>query len=98
MPAAFDRIASMFGPAGLAAVVGGTVAGGAAAQSDAPLQAGDAVGVSLMQGDLSMAGTGTVTLVDEGPGARVRAPLLQPGVVTLPDDPRLGAPRCCPAS
>ena len=65
-PAAFDRIASTFGPAGLAPVVGGTVAAGAAAQFDVPLQAGDAVGVSLMQGDLSMAGTGTVTLVDEG--------------------------------
>ena len=68
-PAAFDRIAAMFGPAGLAPVVGGTAAGGAA-QSDAPLQAGDAVGVSLMQGDLSMAGTGTVTLVE---GDRVYA-------------------------
>ncbi len=68
-PAAFDRIAAMFGPAGLAPVVGGTVAGGTA-QSDAPLQAGDAVGVSLMQGDLSMAGTGTVTLVE---GDRVYA-------------------------
>ena len=65
-PAAFDRIASMFGPAGLAPVVGGTVAGGAAAQSDTPLQAGDAVGVGLMRGDLSMAGTGTVTLVEDG--------------------------------
>ncbi len=69
-PAAFDRIASMFGPAGLAPVVGGTVAGRTAAQSDGPLEAGDAVGVSLMQGDLSMAGTGTVTLVE---GDRVYA-------------------------
>ena len=64
-PAAFDRIAAMFGPAGLAPVVGGTVTGGAA-QSDAPLEAGDALGVSLMRGDLSMAGTGTVTLVEDG--------------------------------
>ncbi len=65
-PAAFDRIAALFGPTGLTPVVGGAVAGGAAAQSDAPLEAGDAVGVSLMQGDLSMAGTGTVTLVEDG--------------------------------
>ena len=65
-PAAFDRIAALFAPAGLAPVVGGTAAGGSAAQSDAPLQAGDAIGVSLMQGDLSMAGTGTVTLVENG--------------------------------
>ena len=65
-PDAFDRIAPLFRSAGLAAVVGGTAAGRTAAQSDAPLQAGDAVGVSLMQGDLSMAGTGTVTLVENG--------------------------------
>ena len=65
-PAAFDRIAALFAPAGLTPVVGGTVAGRAAAQSDAPLQAGDAVGVSLMRGDLSMAGTGTVTFVEDG--------------------------------
>ena len=65
-PDAFDRIAPLFRSAGLAAVVGGTAAGRTAARSDAPLQAGDAVGVSLMQGDLSMAGTGTVTLVENG--------------------------------
>ena len=65
-PAAFDHIAPLFRSAGMAAVVGGAAAGGAAAQSDAPLQPGDAVGVSLMQGDLSMAGTGTVTLVEDG--------------------------------
>ena len=65
-PAAFDHIAPLFRSAGMAAVVGGTATGRAAAQSDAPLQAGDAVGVSLMQGDLSMAGTGTVTLVENG--------------------------------
>ena len=65
-PAAFDRIAPLFRSAGMAAVVGGTAAGRTAAQSGAPLQAGDAVGVSLMQGDLSMAGTGTVTLVENG--------------------------------
>lgn len=66
-PAAFDRIAPLFRSAGMAAVVGGATRGGAAAQqAGAPLQPGDAVGVSLMQGDLSMAGTGTVTLVENG--------------------------------
>ena len=65
-PAAFDRIAPLFRSAGMAAVVGGAAAGGAAAQYAAPLRPGDAVGVSLMQGDLSMAGTGTVTLVENG--------------------------------
>ena len=58
-----DRIAPMFRAAGMIAV-----AGGASAQTvpDGPLQPGDAVGVSLIRGDLSMAGTGTVTLVDGG--------------------------------
>ena len=32
----------------------------------APLQAGDPIGATLVRGDLTMAGTGTVTLVDEG--------------------------------
>ena len=59
-----DRIAPMFRAAGMVAVIGG----GASAQTipDGPLQPGDAVGVSLIRGDLAMAGTGTVTLVDDG--------------------------------
>lgn len=63
--AAMDHIAPLFRSAGMVPVVGGALS---AAQSlpDGPLQAGDAVGVSLVRGDLSMAGTGTVTLVDEG--------------------------------
>lgn len=32
----------------------------------APLQAGDPIGATLVRGDLTMAGTGTVTLVDDG--------------------------------
>ena len=91
-PAAFDRIASMFGPAGLAPVVGGTAAGGrSAAQSDAPLQAGDAVGVSLMQGGPVDGGHGHRHPRGGRPGVRVRAPVLQPRRVALPDDPRVGA-------
>jgi hypothetical protein len=47
--------------------VAGTVAGGSApAIDDRPLQAGDAIGVSLVSGDLNLGATGTVTLV-EGP-------------------------------
>lgn len=64
-PEALGRIAPMFHTAGLVAVVGGA-SGQTTPQSDGPLQPGDPVGVSLMQGDLSMAGTGTVTLVDDG--------------------------------
>ncbi|MDP7693214.1 MAG: SpoIVB peptidase S55 domain-containing protein, partial [Vicinamibacterales bacterium] len=61
---AIDHIAPMFRAAGMVAVVGGGVS--SQTESDAPLQPGDAVGVSLIRGDLSMAGTGTVTHVDEG--------------------------------
>jgi hypothetical protein len=49
-------------------VTGGS--GGAAIESTEPLQPGDAVGVSLVRGDLELAGTGTVTHVD---GDRVYA-------------------------
>ena len=35
-------------------------------EAAAPLQAGDPIGATLVRGDLTMAGTGTVTLVDDG--------------------------------
>jgi hypothetical protein len=44
-------------------MAGGAFQGQDAAQS-APLEAGDALGVSLVTGDLEFAGTGTVTKVD----------------------------------
>ena len=46
--------------------VGGLRAGAQAAEDDRPLEPGDPVGASLIQGDLAMAGTGTVTLVEDG--------------------------------
>ena len=59
-----DQIAPMFRAAGLVAVIGG---GGTTQTGSAePLQPGDAIGVGLIRGDLSMAATGTVTLVDDG--------------------------------
>ena len=61
---AIDHIAPMFRAAGMVAVAGGAIS--AQRMPDAPLQPGDAIGVSLIRGDLSMAGTGTVTLVDNG--------------------------------
>ena len=48
------------------AASGAAPQGGPAPRDDAPLQPGDAVGAALMRGDLTMAGTGTVTLVDDG--------------------------------
>ena len=63
-PDVIDRLAPMFRAAGMIAVAGG--AAFAQTAPDEPLQPGDTVGVSLIRGDLAMAGTGTVTLVDEG--------------------------------
>lgn len=64
-PDAIDVIARAFAGRGLFPILGA----GQASDDDAyaePLQAGDPVAVSLVSGDLLMAGTGTVTMVDEG--------------------------------
>ena len=61
---AVDRIAPLFRPGGLVPVIGGALSNQTI--TDRSLEAGDAIGVSLIRGDFSMAGTGTVTLVDEG--------------------------------
>ena len=61
-----DHIAPMFRAAGMVPVVGGAASASAQTMPDGPLQPGDAVGVSLIRGDLSMAATGTVTLVEDG--------------------------------
>ncbi len=61
---AVAHMSPLFRSAGMVPVVAGALT--AQTLPDGPLQAGDAIGVSLVRGDLSMAGTGTVTLVDEG--------------------------------
>ena len=62
---------SAFGAGGLATAVGGTMTAEAQLESAGqPLQPGDAIGASLVRGDLTMAGTGTVTMVE---GDRVYA-------------------------
>ena len=62
---------SAFNTGGLTATVGGVVIGETQTESAGePLQAGDAIGASLIRGDLTMAGTGTVTMVE---GDRVYA-------------------------
>jgi hypothetical protein len=70
-PASVDLLAGAFGAAGFTPVVGGAVAGGQAALPNAPerlmtgaLREGDAVGVSLVGGDLEMGATGTITHID----------------------------------
>ena len=58
-----------FGGSGVVSTVTAPAGGapqGATPPPGAPLQPGDAIGAALMRGDFTMAGTGTVTLVDEG--------------------------------
>ena len=65
---ALDMLSSVFRDRGFVPVVAG--AAGSVPQATEPLSAGDPVAVSLITGDLLMAGTGTVTLVE---GERVYA-------------------------
>ena len=79
-------LADTFSAAGFmpASVGAGTAAAGAAPADTAPLAPGDAVGVSLARGDLSLGATGTVTSVD---GTRVLAfghPFFNLGPVQMP--------------
>src|SRR4051812_2977674 len=70
-PASVDLLAGAFGAAGFTPVVGGAVSGGQSKALNAPerqmsgaLREGDAVGVSLVGGDLEMGATGTITHID----------------------------------
>ena len=66
--------------------------------SSAPLRPGDPIGVALMNGDLEVGATGTVTEVD---GNRVYAfghPFYRSRPDAVPDDARPRASPCCPAS
>jgi len=76
---------SMFGAGGLSTTVGGTMT--AEAQLEVigqPLQPGDTVGVSLVQGDLTMAGTGTVTMVEDDRVYAFGHPFYNLGAVRFP--------------
>ena len=66
-----------------------SAAGSADAADAGPLREGDAIGVSLVGGDLEMGATGTVTHID---GDRVYAfghPFFNLGPTAVPDDARL---------
>ncbi len=66
VPEVHDIWASMLNHAGFTTAVGGLSATGITQANGSPnLQAGDPVGVMLMRGDLTMAGTGTVTFVED---------------------------------
>jgi hypothetical protein len=71
-PATVDLIAGPFRQAGFVPLVSGTSApaGDAARAAAAPLREGDAIGVSLIGGDMEMGATGTITHID---GDRVYA-------------------------
>src|SRR3954453_16030250 len=66
-PASLDLLTSAFGAAGFTPVVGGSAPGagrsnpGPEQLMKGPLREGDAVGVSLVGGDLEMGATGTIT-------------------------------------
>ena len=86
-PSSVDLLSSAFGAAGFVPVIGGAVGGQAAAdlkKMTGPLREGDAVGVSLVGGDLEMGATGTITHID---GDRIYAfghPFFNIGPAQLP--------------
>ena len=66
VPQVHEIWASMLSNAGFTTAVGGISATGTTQTNvSASLQPGDPVGVMLMRGDLTMAGTGTVTLIED---------------------------------
>jgi hypothetical protein len=68
-PAIADLLAGAFSDSGFAPVITGAAAGSVPAP-DGPLREGDAIGVSLIGGELEMGATGTITHID---GDRVYA-------------------------
>ena len=87
-PETMALLTSIFGGAGFTPMAGGAVGGRASAAERAamtgPLREGDAVGVSLVGGDVEMGATGTITQID---GDRVYAcghPFFNMGPAALP--------------
>ncbi len=65
-PDALATLATFFRDTGFVPVAGAASAGGTVQSASEPLRPGDAVGVSLVSGDLALGATGTVTAVDNG--------------------------------
>lgn len=86
-PATVDLVTAIFKDAGFAPVaggVGGRASAAERAELNGPLREGDAIGVSLVGGDLEMGATGTITHID---GEKVYAfghPFFNLGPATLP--------------
>jgi hypothetical protein len=87
-PSTADLLSPAFSAAGFTPVLGGAVGGQATADitkmMSGPLREGDAIGVSLVGGDLEMGATGTITHID---GDRIYAfghPFFNIGPAQLP--------------
>jgi hypothetical protein len=87
-PETVDLLTALFKEAGFTPMAGGAAGGRASAEElaalNGPLREGDAVGVSLVGGDLEMGATGTITHID---GDRVYAfghPFFNLGPAELP--------------
>ena len=63
-PQTHDLWTAAFNAGGFVTTIGGTMT--EQQQTNTPLSPGDPIGAQLMRGDRSMAGTGTVTLVEDG--------------------------------
>jgi hypothetical protein len=65
-PDALTTLSTFFRDTGFVPVAGAASAGSTVQSAVEPLRPGDAVGVSLVSGDLALGATGTVTAVDHG--------------------------------
>jgi hypothetical protein len=84
-PRTAEIMAPQFAALGLGVVaLGGSTQGAAAPASADPLVPGDAVSVALTTGDISMAGTGTVTRVEGGRVLAFGHPMMGLGDVEMP--------------
>ena len=87
-PEAVDLLGGLFKEAGLVPMAGGAVGGSASGEERAALagalREGDAVGVSLVGGDLEMGATGTITHIDGNTVYAFGHPFFNLGPAELP--------------
>lgn len=87
-PQTVELVRSLFGPAGFTAVAGGAIGGRASAGElkalNGPLREGDAIGVSLVGGDVEMGATGTITHIDGNKVYAFGHPFFNLGPAELP--------------
>ena len=84
-PEMYDLWSAAVAPAGFVTTIGGIMTVEAQREAErAPLQPGDAVGATLVRGDLTMSGTGTVTMVEGGRVYAFGHPFYNLGPVRFP--------------